>query len=54
MRGIVQPAMSGPERIFDIAIVPEIPVTFARIMFAPEILGIARQLAEDFKAANFP
>lgn len=28
-RGIIQKAMSGPERIFDIAIISKIPVTFA-------------------------
>jgi hypothetical protein len=48
-RGIVQMVMSGPERIFDIAIVSKIPVTFTRVMFAPEILATIQQLAEDFK-----
>ena len=48
-RGIVQLALSGPERIFDIAIISKIPVTFARVMFAPEILATTRQLANDFK-----
>ena len=48
-RGIVQMALSGPERIFDIAIVSKIPVTFTRVMFAPAILATTRQLAEDFK-----
>jgi len=48
-RGIVQLAMGGPERVFDIAIVSKIPVTFARVMFAPEILATIQQLAEDFK-----
>jgi hypothetical protein len=48
-RGIVQLALSGPERIFDIVIVSKIPVTFARIMFAPEILVTTRQFADDFK-----
>jgi hypothetical protein len=48
-RGIVQMAVSGPERIFDIAIISKIPVTFTRVMFAPEILATARQLADDFK-----
>jgi len=40
---------SGSERIFDIAIVSKVPVTFARVMFAPEILATTRQLADDFK-----
>jgi hypothetical protein len=48
-RGIVQLAMSGPERIFDIAIISKIPVTFARVMFAPGILATIQQLADDFK-----
>jgi hypothetical protein len=48
-RGIVQMAQSGPERIFDIAIVSKIPVTFARVMFAPAILSTIQQLADEFK-----
>ena len=48
-RGIVQLGMSGPERIFDIAIISKIPVAFARVMFAPEILATLQQLAEEFK-----
>ncbi len=48
-RGIVQMALSGPERVFDIAIISKIPVTFTRVMFAPEILATTRQLADDFK-----
>jgi hypothetical protein len=48
-RGIVQLAMSGPERVFDIAIVSKVPVAFARVMFAPEILATIQQIAVDFK-----
>ncbi len=48
-RGIVQMALSGPERIFDIAIISKVPVTFTRVMFAPAILATTRQLADDFK-----
>lgn len=48
-RGVIQMAMSGPERVFDIAIVSKIPVTFTRVMFAPEILATIQQLANDFK-----
>ena len=48
-RGIVQMALSGPERIFDIAIISKVPVTFTRVMFAPEILATTRQLTDDFK-----
>jgi hypothetical protein len=50
VRGIVQLALSGPERIFDIAIVSKIPVTFARVMFAPSILASVQELADDFKS----
>ena len=48
-RGIIQLALIGPERIFDIAIISKVPVTFTRIMFAPEILATTRQLTDDFK-----
>jgi hypothetical protein len=48
-RGIIQMALGGPERIFDIAIISKIPVTFTRVMFAPAILATTRQLADDFK-----
>ena len=47
--GIVQLTQSGPERVFDIAIVSKVPVTFTRVMFAPEILATTRQLADEFK-----
>ena len=48
-RGIIQIALSGPERIFDIAIISKVPVTFTRVMFAPEILATIQRLADDFK-----
>jgi hypothetical protein len=48
-RGIMQMAMGGPERIYDIAIVSKIPVTFAGIMFAPKILASIPELAEYYK-----
>ena len=48
-RGIVQMATSGPERIFDIAIISKIPVTFSRVMFAPEILATIQDLAEYYQ-----
>ena len=48
-RGIVQLALGGPERVFDIAIISTVPVTFTRVMFAPEILATIQQLADDFK-----
>ena len=48
-RGIVQLALSGPERVFDIAIISKVPVTFSRVMFAPEILATIQQLAVEFK-----
>jgi hypothetical protein len=48
-RGIAQLVMSGPERIFDIAIVSKLPITFARVMFAPAILASIPDLADYFK-----
>jgi hypothetical protein len=48
-RGIIQMALSGPERVFDIAIISKVPVTFARVMFAPAILATIQQLADEFK-----
>jgi hypothetical protein len=48
-RGIIQMAQSEPERVFDIAIISKVPVTFARIMFAPSILATIQKLADDFK-----
>jgi hypothetical protein len=48
-RGIIQMALGGPERVFDIAIISKVPVTFARVMFAPEILASIQQLADYFK-----
>ncbi len=48
-RGIIQLALSGPERVFDIAIISKVPVTFTRVMFAPAILATIQQLAKDFK-----
>ena len=47
-RGVVQLSTSGPERVYDISIISKIPITFARVMFAPEILATIQQLAEDF------
>jgi len=48
-RGIVQMTLSGPERIFDIAIISKVPVTFARVMFAPAILATIQELTDEFK-----
>jgi len=48
-RGIVQLALSGPERIFDIAIISKIPVTFSRVMFAPQILATIHELADYYR-----
>ena len=48
-RGIVQIALSGPERIFDIAIISKVPVAFTRVMFAPAILAGIPELADYFK-----
>jgi hypothetical protein len=48
-RGIVQKTESGPERIFDIAIISKIPFAFARVTFAAEILATLEKLADEFK-----
>jgi len=48
-RGIVQMTLSGPERIFDIAIISKVPVAFVRVMFAPAILATIQQLTDEFK-----
>jgi hypothetical protein len=48
-RGIVQMTLSGPERIFDIAIISKVPVAFVRVMFAPKILADIPELAEYYK-----
>jgi hypothetical protein len=48
-RGIVQMTLSGPERIFDIAIISKVPVAFARVMFAPTILATIQELTDEFK-----
>lgn len=47
--GVVQLAIIGPERIFDIAIVSKLPVVFARVMFAPMILASMQDLTDYFK-----
>ena len=49
VRGVIQMSGLGPERVFDIAIISKVPVAFARVMFAPEILATIQQLAVDFK-----
>ena len=47
--GIIQLAGLSPERIYDISIISKIPVTFARVMFAPSILATIQDLAKDFR-----
>ena len=49
VRGVVQMSGLGPERIFDISIVSKLPITFARVMFAPHILAAIVEIADDFK-----
>jgi len=49
LRGVFQMSGLGPERIYDISIISKIPVTFARVMFAPQILVAIEQIAGDFK-----
>jgi hypothetical protein len=41
--------MSGPERISGIAIIPEIPVMFSRVMFAPAILATVYEFADYYR-----
>jgi len=48
-RGFIQLAMGGPERIYDIAIVSKIPVTFASVMYGPKILAGIPELVEYYK-----
>jgi len=48
-RGIIQLALGGPERVFDTAIISKVPVTFARVMFAPAILEGIPELTDYFK-----
>jgi hypothetical protein len=48
-RGIVQLALGGPERVFDIAIVSKVPVAFTRVMFAPEILATVHELEDYYR-----
>ena len=36
------------ERIYDLSIISKIPVTFARVMFAPEILASLQKIADEF------
>lgn len=48
-RGIIQMAMGGPERIYDISIVSKVPVTFIGIMFAPKIIAAIPELAEYYR-----
>jgi len=45
-RGLIQLAMGGPERIYDLSIVSKIPIVFATIMFAPKILAPIPELTE--------
>ena len=49
LRGVVQMSGLGPERIFDISIVSKLPITFARVMFASQILASIVEIADDFK-----
>lgn len=49
VRGMMQVTISWPERISGLAIVLRVPVTIARVMFAPKILTTAREISDDFK-----
>lgn len=48
-RGLIQMAIGGPERIYDISIVSKIPIVFASIMFAPMILASIPELVEYYR-----
>lgn len=48
-RGIMQPAMSRPERISGVTIVSEITAAFARVIFVPAIVATIHNLADDIK-----
>ena len=48
-RGLIQLAMGGPERIYDISIVSKIPIVFATVMFAPKILAPLTELIEYYE-----
>ncbi|NMB77616.1 MAG: hypothetical protein GYA23_00800 [Methanomicrobiales archaeon] len=48
-RGLIQLAMGGPERMYDLSIVSKIPIVFASIMFAPKILAPVPELAEYYQ-----
>jgi hypothetical protein len=49
MRGLIQLAGKGPERLFDINIVSKIPIAFIRVKFAPEILASLTEISADFR-----
>ncbi|MCK9581854.1 MAG: hypothetical protein M0Q92_15600 [Methanoregula sp.] len=48
-RGLIQMAMGGPERIYDLSIVSKIPHVFASVMFAPKILAPLPELEEYYR-----
>ncbi len=48
-RGIIQTALSGPERIYDLSIVSKIPHIFVSVAFAPKILASIPELADYYK-----
>ncbi len=49
LRGITQLSGLGPERVYDISILSKIPIAFAKVMFAPQIMKEIEDLADDFK-----
>jgi hypothetical protein len=48
-RGLIQMAMGGPERIYDISIISKIPIIFASVAFAPKILASVPELVEYYR-----
>ena len=49
MRGLIQLAGRGPERLFDLNIVSKIPIAFIRVKFAPEILASLTEISDNFR-----
>ena len=48
-RGLIQVAIGGTERIYDLSIVSKIPIVFASVMFAPKILAGIPELADYYR-----
>ena len=49
LRGKVQQAYGGVERLYDFTIVCAVPIAFVKVGFAPRILAAISLIAEDFR-----